>query len=100
MMMAPDSTPGPQLSSTAVTALRSALAGFLADEAHDENLHAALRTVALEARASHIHAEQLLIALKDVWFELPAIRDSQDGEKQHRLLQRVVTLCIREYYST
>jgi len=99
MMMAPDSTPGPQLSSSAVTALRSALVGFLADERHDESLHSALRAVAREARASRIHAEQLLVALKDVWYGLPAIRDSQDNEKQHRLLQRVVTLCIREYYS-
>ena len=46
-----------------------------------------------------MRAEELLVLLKDVWFGLPAIRRMKEGEAQSRLLQRVVTLCIREYYT-
>ena len=40
-----------------------------------------------------------LVALKDIWYELPQMRAVTDVDEQHRLLQRVVTLCIREYYA-
>ena len=62
-------------------------------------LQEALHRVAAEARSKHMLAERLLIALKDVWYSLPAIRQSPVGETQNRMLQRIVTLCIREYYS-
>ena len=98
-MMAPDSTPHPSLSDDAVNALRSALRTLLADETQAGTLHDALRRVAEEARANGMQAEHLLIELKDIWFGLPEIRHVQSTEKQNLVLQRVVTLCVREYYS-
>lgn len=100
MMMAPDSTPNrPELSAASVDALRSALLEYLEDS-RESAIQPALRRIAAEAREKKIHAEQLLMLLKDVWFALPQIARMPQGEYQNRLLQRVVTLCIREYYGT
>ena len=98
-MMAPDSTPkSPQLSAASVAALRTALLAYL-ENRETPALERSLNTIATEARTSHMHAEQLLIALKDVWFGLPHMQDAAENEEQARLLQRVVTLCIRAYYA-
>lgn len=100
MMMVQDSTPDrPKLSPASIAMLESALQKYLTDQTQIESLKPALRSVAAEARDKKLHAEHLLLALKDVWFALPQIRTAPDGEAQQRLLQRVVTLCIREYYS-
>ena len=100
MMMAHDKTPDrPELSTAAVGALRSALESFLAGSSPD-SVQPALKRVAEEARAKHIHAEQLLILLKDIWFALPQVHNAQASEEQSRLLQRVVSMCIRAYYET
>jgi hypothetical protein len=98
MMMAHDSTPNaPQLSDASVASLRAALIAYVAAN-ETSTLDRALRAVAGEAREKRMHAEQLLVALKDIWFSLPDLRDTVDAEEQTRLLQRAVTLCIRAYY--
>jgi hypothetical protein len=100
MMMAQDSTPNlPELSPASVEGLKFALAKFLSSASDVTSLQTALREIAVEARAREIRAEQLLVLLKDVWFSLPQIARAPEGEDQNRLLQRVVTLCIREYYA-
>ena len=100
MMMAPDTTPGrPSLSAESVDALRSALEEYLSNGHEIASLQPTLRRIAVEAREKKIHAEQLLVLLKDVWFALPQM-GRLGSEPQHLLLQRVITLCIREYYST
>lgn len=101
MMMAHDSTPNrPELSASSVEALRSALLECLEQSGETSALQPALRQIATEARATKMHAEHLLVLLKDIWFALPQIGKPSESEQQNRLLQRVVTLCIREYYST
>lgn len=98
-MMAHDSSaPRPNLSAAAIAGLEAALARYLANQS-DASLEKALRTLTMEAREKQIHAEQLLIVLKDVWFALPEIRETPSGDPQNALLQRVITQCIREYYS-
>jgi hypothetical protein len=100
MMMAQDSTPDrPGLSKASVDALKSALEKFLADETDTATLQPALQRISTEARQKKIYPEQLLVLLKDVWYGLPQLRQMPEGERQHRMLQRVVTMCIREYYS-
>lgn len=100
MMMAQDSTPNrPELSPASVEGLRFALTTFLSSTGDVTSLQPALRDIALEARAREIRAEQLLVLLKDIWFSLPQIARAPEGDDQNRLLQRVVTLCIREYYT-
>lgn len=100
MMMARNSQPdGPRLDPDTVTALQAALQRCLATGAEAESVRPALRRVASQARERHILAEHLLMTLKDLWYDLPPVRASTDPEEQQQMLQRLVTLCIREYYS-
>jgi hypothetical protein len=99
-MMAHDKTPDrPQLSASSVDALQNALNGYLASGTTDA-LQPTLQRIAAEARDRRMHAEQLLVTLKDVWFALPQVMRAPGSEDQNKLLQRVVSLCIREYYNT
>jgi len=101
MMMAHDSGPPPVtgLAEETVERARAALSHYLenADVAGEE-LRSALDAMASEARAKSMLPEQLLVVLKDVWYALPAVRSLDDSAAQIRLLQRVVTMCIKEYY--
>jgi hypothetical protein len=100
-MMAHDpSAQRPDLSGPAIAGLEKALTHFLANPSDTARVESALRVVTAEARAKQMHAEHLLVLLKDVWFSLPPIRETPSGERQNVLLQRVITQCIREYYSS
>jgi hypothetical protein len=101
MMMAYDSGPTPNggLSATVIDRVATALTGYLAAPgARTDDLRAALSDMANEARTSAMPPEKLLIVLKDVWYALPVVRESRERDEQVRLLQRVVTMCINEYY--
>ena len=101
MMVAHDSSSPPpsRLSDDTVTALREALRRYLSNGLSPSPLQAALLVVAREAREKDILPETLLVMLKDVWNGLPEVRAMTDSAQQVRLLQRVVTMCIKEYYS-
>lgn len=101
MMMAHDSsgTPTSRLAEETIASLRSALLGYLADSSEPAALQQALVRMSAEAREKGILPEQLLVALKDVWSLLPEVRAMPDLSAQLRLQQRVVTMCIKEYYS-
>jgi len=101
MMMAHDSshTPPSRLDDATVAAARAALRAYLANGADSAALRGALLRMSTEARAREILPEQLLVVLKDVWGSLPEVRAMTDVGEQVRLLQRVVTMCIKEYYS-
>jgi hypothetical protein len=99
-MMAHDSTPGRgALDPETVDAVRSALVQYVATPADGEPLRRALDDMASEAHEKSIMPEQLLVILKDVWNSLPSVRAMSDPSEQVRLLQRVVTICIKEYYA-
>ena len=101
MMMAYDSsfTPPSRLDAETVSAVRDALRAYLGQEAEPSTLQRALLRMSTEAREKDIHAEQILVVLKDVWSGLPEVRAMTDAGAQMLLLQRVVTMCIKEYYS-
>ena len=101
MMMAFDSshTPPSRLDEATVDAVRDALRDYLADGSDASALRQALLHMSMEARAKGMQAEHLLVLLKDTWSALPDVRAMTDTAQQVRLLQRVVTMCIREYYS-
>ena len=101
MMMAHDSSPPPAagLDEETIARARAALSHYLADsEAGGEELRDALDAMAAEARSKSMLPEQLLVVLKDIWYALPAVRALEDSGAQIRMLQRVVTMCIKEYY--
>ena len=99
MMMAHDSTPGhPALAAETIDTVRSALSAYVSESSDGERLRQALDRMAAEAREKSILPEQLLVVLKDVWYSLPNVRAISEPTEQIRLLQRVVTMCIKEYY--
>ena len=99
-MMAHDSPPGPgALAAETIETVRSALAQYVANPDDGEPLRRALQQVAAEAHDKSIMAEQLLVVLKDVWNSVPGVGAIRDPTEQTRLLQRVVTICIKEYYA-
>jgi hemoglobin-like flavoprotein len=102
MMMAHDSsqTPPSRLDDESINALRLALRAFLQNAEAPSGLQPALHRIATEARERAIPPEQLLIVLKELWSALPEVRSMTDTRQQVSLLQRVVTMCIREYYSS
>jgi hypothetical protein len=101
MMMAHDSshTPPSRLDDETVAAVRAALRTYLSRSSEPAPLQQALVRMSAEARGRAIRPEQLLVVLKDVWGTLPEVRAMTDAGEQVRLLQRVVTMCIKEYYS-
>ena len=101
MMMAHDSgqTPPSRLDDASIDALRASLRAYLQDSKDASGLQPSLLMIATEARARAILPEQLLVVLKEVWSGLPEVRSITSSREQINLLQRVVTMCIKEYYS-
>ena len=100
MMMAHDSSPTPpsRLDEDTINAIRASLRAYLATGS-SADLQATLLRTASEARVKAMLPEHVLIALKEIWNALPEVRAMTDSNEQIRLLQRVVTMCIKEYYS-
>ena len=87
------------ISDETLTALRIALQQRLSGATGDAEIRQALRAMSAEARAESLRVEQVIVALKRVWESLPEVRRASDRQEQNRLLERVVTLCIQEYYA-
>ena len=99
--MAIDRTPGPQsLDPATVGELRTALTRSLETGSHGADLKAVLASCAAEAKRTGLLAEQLLIALKDVWYSLPQVSKQSGNDVQTRLLQQLIARCIQEYYAS
>ena len=99
-MMAHDSSPDDnRLAEETIDAVRSALVEYADAPSRGERLHAALHSLAREARERSILPEKLLIVLKEIWYSLPSVQHMKEPDAQVRLLQRVVTMCIKEYYA-
>jgi hypothetical protein len=101
MMMAHDSghTPPGGLDDASIEVLRAALRAYLQDSNDPSALQPPLLRIATEARTRAMLPEQLLVVLKDIWSDLPEVRSMTSSREQINLLQRVVTMCIKEYYS-
>ena len=101
MIMGQDSSPTPprSLDEGTIESVRAALVRHLRDSAVDDAgaLRDALHRMANEAHRKSILPEHLLITLKEIWYALPEVRVKENGD-QTRLLQRVVSMCIREYF--
>jgi hypothetical protein len=62
----------------------------------DGELHRLVCEAVAHARLQLVPIEQVIIAIKRVWLEyVPAHSASSDDE---RLISRVITLCVDEYY--
>lgn len=100
-MMSFERTPNPGVLDPAVVAeLRAALSRSAQAGNHGDELKALLARAAADARQKGIQAEQLLVALKDIWYSLPALSPPADKQVQTRLLQQLIARCIQEYYAS
>jgi len=103
MMMEHDTGPmSPNvIAQAAVDSVRRALerhAETLAGEPGPE-LRTALHALAHDARAKAVPPEHLLVTLKRIWWSLPSVESARDDAEQTHALQRIVTLCIKEYFA-
>ena len=100
-MMAFDRSRGPSILDAAmVSELRDILSRSLQTGNHGGELKALLARAATDARKRGLQAEQLMLALKDVWFSLPQIAPHPGNDLQTRLLQQLIARCIQEYYAS
>lgn len=82
-----------------ISELRAALSRSAATGNHGDDLKQLLVRAADEARQKGVQAEQLLVAMKDIWYSLPQLAHS-GTDVQSRLLQQLIARCIQEYYAT
>lgn len=99
MMVHESTSDRPTLSAESLQALEAAMLSYSANGTAPSSLEPALRRIADEAREKKVRAEQLLIALKDVWFSLPSLGRTGTPDEQNAMLQRIVSLSVRAYYS-
>ena len=103
MMMQHDTGPmSPNaLAKEAVDSVRHALEEYVETRATEPapELRTALHALAQDARAKAVPPEHLLVALKTIWQSLPTVEKARDHTEQTRVLQRVVTICIKEYFA-
>ncbi len=99
-MMAFERIPNvPTLDPATMAELRAALVRSLQEGTHPDGLKALLTRAAAETRQQGLHAEQLLLVLKDIWYSLPQRSVHPSNEAQTRLLQQLIARCIQEYYA-
>lgn len=95
-----EQSPMSGLTPEAMRLLRSALTAWMRGQGEpDASLASALHAVATEARERGIRAEELLVTLKSMWFEIGGEPSTSSGSTSgHRRLDEVVTACIKAYY--
>lgn len=91
--------PSPHLDTETVQALQTVMQRAVHKGDHEQELQNVLARAATEARHKQIHAEQLLVIMKDLWYSLPDVRSAEDSERQTELLQQLITRCISQYYA-
>jgi hypothetical protein len=78
--------------------LRRLLARQWPDVESNGELRLALRDACDRARNAGLRAEQLLLVLKEAWYELSERQRLLGVDADSAALARVVTACIEEYY--
>ena len=98
-MMAFDRTQSPRLEAGTLDALRDVMQRAMRRGDHAQELQDVLTRAATEARTKDIHAEQLLVMMKELWYSLPDVRGAGDSDRQTELLQELISRCIAQYYA-
>lgn len=98
-MMAFERSSHPGLDPATLAELRAALARSLASGSHGDELRDLLRRLAVQARERGLQAEQLLLALKEIWYSMPELSTRPGNDVQTQLLQQLIARCIQEYYA-
>jgi hypothetical protein len=96
--MAFDRTQSPRLEADTLEALRDVMERAMRRGDHGQELQDVLTRAAAEARTKDIHAEQLLVIMKELWYSLPDLRTATGDDRQSELLQQLISRCISQYY--
>jgi hypothetical protein len=103
MMTQHDTGPMPPnaLAQETVDSVRRALERYVRSTASEPGpeLRIALHQLARDAKEKNVPPEQLLVGLKGIWQSIPDVENARDHSEQTRVLQRIVTICIKEYFS-
>ena len=99
-MMAFDRMPSPRLEAPTLDALRGVMQRAMRKGDHGTELQDVLALAARDAREKEIHAEHLLVIMKDLWHSLPDLRGAADADRQNELLQELISRCISQYYAS
>jgi hypothetical protein len=100
----PQSAPGPvaagrpPLRRLADAAVRRAAQSAASGRMADGELRETLGRLCVAAHERGLHAEHLLILLKEAWYSLPEARRAPRTDTDD-VLARVITLCVDEYYT-
>ena len=87
------------MSRSTAMAVRRALHALLDGWLLEGRLRAAARMIAGDARRHGLRAEEMLVALKREWGGLVRTRAARATGDLHDFAQRLVTLCIHEFYA-
>ena len=102
-MMAFDSrsTPEPRsLSESTLSAMREAVERVWNDpDGAEPVMQGALAQVVAEARARSLRAEEVIVSFKALLAAVPELNSSVRRLEAARLRERLITLCIKAYYS-
>jgi len=84
-----------------VESVRRALQRYArsADAEPAAELRNALHDLGREARQKSVSPEQLLVTLKSIWRSLPEMEGARNPAEETLVLQRVVSMCIKEYFA-
>lgn len=85
-------------SPAAIGALRAALVAHLAGRGAESGVRLVIERLTREARDRELHAEQVLVAVKGVWHDMPEVRALPSAAERQRVLDRLVKLCIDIFY--
>lgn len=96
-MMSPEEA-RPSLPSDALAHLGDVARRYLAAEAPESELDRVACAVAREARLRGMRAEELLVACKTVWRELPVGPSGLERVERAKGLERVVKACLDGYF--
>lgn len=80
-----------------VAALHAAMAAYARGWPNAE-IRPALHLLAEDARMHDVRVEHAIILLKNLWRALPEVQQMADRTKHYRLLSRLVSLFIFEYF--
>ena len=95
-----DRPPQRQLSEETLAALRdSVVRHWHNPNGSDTALREALDRVAAEARDREMRAEELIIAFKQLWDDLPDLHGQSTRGDEARFRERLITMSIKAYYN-
>lgn len=91
----------PSLSVPGLVALREAVRAYLRGRPADYRLRQSTQLLCEHARWKHQRVEELLVALKAAWWSFPEVqRATRDAGALRSLLNRIVSMCIEQYYAS